>query len=446
MSVAGCFLLLCLCTAGFADKESLPGGDGNWAAWRGPLATGVAPDGNPPSRWAEGSNLLWKIAVPGLGHSSPIVWKDRILITTAVETDKETDPAKVKEIEAGIPEWSRNEARLPKKVVQFTVMALKRSDGSVLWKKVVHEEAPHEGTHSDGSWASGSPLTDGERVYAYFGSYGLYCLSMDGEKVWDKQLGHFKMKMNFGEGASPALSGDLLILNQDQEGPGFVAAFDKKTGEQKWKMDRDEMTSWSTPLVLERDGKRQVIVSATKRIRSYDVSSGTLLWECGGMTTNVIPCVVADSSMAYCMSGFRGNSIVAIKLAGASGDITGKKDVIAWASDKDAPYTPSPALCDGMLYYLKGNEGLLTCAEAATGKILYGTQKLDGIKQIFASPVMAGGRLYVVGKNGVTVVIKAGPTFEVLATNTLDDQFTASPAVFGKELYLRGHKNLYCIK
>lgn len=418
----------------------------DWYQWRGTLATGVALNANPPVEWGEGKNVRWKTPIPGRGHSSPVTWGDRIFLTTAVETQKDADPEKIKAVEAATPGFHRGKAHMPKKVLQFVVMALSRTDGTVLWKRTVCEEAPHEATHAAGSWASGSTITDGERIYAYFGSFGLYALDMDGNVEWKKRFGLFKMKANFGEGTSPVLCGDKLILSQDQEGPSFIVAMDKRTGKEIWKKDRDEGTSWGTPLVLEHGGQKQVIVSATKRIRSYDPASGSLLWEAGGMTGNVIPCIVEDKGIVYCMSGFRGNAIMAIRLSEAKGDITGKAEAIAWSNKKDAPYTPSPVLYDGLLYYLKSNKGSLTCADASTGKVHYGNQKLEGINIVYSSPVAAAGRVYVSSQEGLTFVVKHGTKFEVIARNKLDDSFTASPAFAGQELYLRGHKNLYCIE
>lgn len=438
-------LVSCLVTWAVSGEESRAGKLQWWPQWRGPLSNGVAPEANPPVEWGEGKNVRWKVEIPGRGHSSPIVWGDRIFLTTAVETGKAVDAGKLKDVEAATPEFHRRRAQLPKSVLQFVVMAINRRDGRVLWKQTVCEEAPHSATHAEGSWASGSPVTDGRYVYAYFGSYGLYALDMDGNRKWDKRLGLFKMKANFGEGVSPVLCGDTLIICQDQEGESFITALDTKTGKELWRRARDEATSWATPLVVEHEGRRQVITAASKRIRGYDAASGEQLWEAAGMTGNVIPCPVADRGIVFCMSGFRGSSLMAIRLAAARGDITGKSEAIAWSCHKDTPYVPSPLLYDGLLYYLKVNEGLLTCADAATGKVHYAARRLEGLGAALPSPIGAAGRVYITGKSGLTCVIKHGPNFEVLARNKLDDSFTASAAAVGGDLYLRGHRSLYCI-
>jgi outer membrane protein assembly factor BamB len=416
-----------------------------WPQWRGPLGTGVSLDADPPLEWSENSNIKWKALLPGRGHSSPVVWKDRVFVTSAVETDGAADPDVVKAVESQTPEFHRAKAHMPEKVLRFVVIALDRADGTVVWERTVNQSAPHAATHADGSWASSSPLTDGVRVYAYFGSYGLYCLGMDGEVQWEKQFGPLKMKANFGEGTSPALCGDTLVLSQDQEDQSFIVALDKKTGAERWRADRDEGTSWATPLVVEQDGRTQVITSATTLIRSYDAATGTVLWEIGGMTGNVIPSPVANDGIVVCMSGFRGNALVAVKLSAARGDAAQAPGAVAWTSVKDTPYTPSPLLYDGLLYYLKGNDAMLTCANAATGEAQLEAVKLEGVGMTYASPVAAAGRVYVTGRKGLTVVIKSGQALEVLARNQLDDSFTASAALAGSEVYLRGYEKLYCI-
>lgn len=435
-----CFLLVV--SASVWQSEASSASEKYWAQWRGPEATGVAPQGDPPVEWDESKNVRWKIEIPGKGHASPIVWEDKIFILTAIETDKAIE---IKGQDEELPEWRRMMGKKPEKIHQFAILAINRQDGKILWQQTVREELPHEGTHAEGSWASNSPVTDGERVYAHFGSRGLYCFDMQGNALWEKDLGKMTTKMSFGEGSSPVLYGDTLVVNWDHEGQSFIIAIDKKTGEEIWKTDRDEITSWATPLVVQHDGKPQVITSATGSVRSYDLATGELIWEVGGMTANVIPCPVYINGVVYVMSGFRGNALLAINLDLASGDIT-DSEAIVWRYDEDTtPYAPSPLLYEGMLYFLKRNDGFLSCLDAATGQKHYAGQKLEGIKQTFVSPVGASERVYITGQDGVTVVIERGSEFEVLATNSLDDSFTASPAIVGKEIYLRGHKHLYCI-
>ena len=259
-----------------------------------------------------------------------------------------------------------------------------------------------------------------------------------------KDLGDMTTRNGFGEGSSPAIYNDKLVINWDHEGDSFIVVLDKNTGKEVWRVDRDEVTSWATPIVVEQNGKPQVIVSATKRIRSYDLATGDIIWETAGMTVNTIPSPVHRNGVVYAMSGFRGNALLAIRLSAAKGDIT-DSDAIVWRFDRDTPYVPSPLLYGDTLYFLKHNKGILSAFNVKTGEPFYGPQRLESIKGAYASPVGAKDRVYIAGRNGVTLVIKHGPEFEVLAENSLDDGFDASPAIAGNELYLRGRKNLYCI-
>jgi outer membrane protein assembly factor BamB len=414
-----------------------------WPQWRGPLATGEAPLANPPLEWSEEKNVRWKVEVPGRGQSSPVVWNDLVFVTTAVPVAKAEGP-KAEAPKAAPPAPADGPPVVkPDGNVEFAVQAHNRSDGKVRWRRVVKELLPHEGTHKDGSYASGSALTDGERLYVFFGSRGLYTLDLAGKVLWEKQLGLMQTRMGFGEGSSPALYGDTLVVNWDHEGQDFVVALDKKTGNELWRTGRDEPTSWATPIVVAAGGKPQVITSATNRVRSYDLASGKLLWEASGMTANVIPSPVSAGGMVYVTSGFRGNALLAVRLADAQGDITGKP-AIAWSYDKDTPYVPSPLLYKDALYFMKSNSAVLTRIDVATGKPSY-TQRLDRLTNVYASPVAAAGRVYVVGRDGMAAVLDAGPEAKVLATNTLGDGFDASPALVDDEMYLRGQKYLYRI-
>ncbi len=413
-----------------------------WPQWRGPEASGVAPHGDPPIEWSENKNIRWKTAIPGQGHATPIVWDDTIFVTSAIKTDQQVELAPIEEPRGRRGRRGRSAA--PSSVHQFVIFAINRSDGSIRWQRVAREEVPHEGTHQTGSWAANSPVTDGEHVYVYFGSRGLYCYDMGGNLQWEKDLGDMHTRNSFGEGSSPALYGDAIIINWDHEGDSFIIALDKRTGDELWKIDRDEVTSWATPLVVEHNGTHQVIVNATRRTRSYDLATGEILWECGGMTANTIPSPVTANGIVYVTSGFRGNALQAIRLDDAEGDITGASAVV-WDYDRDTPYVPSPLLYDDMLYFLKHNRGVLSAFNASTGEAYYGPERLEGVSDVYASPVGANGRIYIADRDGVTLVIKHGSTFEVLAENVLNDGFNASPVIVDKEIYLRGNRSLYCI-
>ena len=331
----------------------------------------------------------------------------------------------------------------PTEEYRFVLISLDRNTGKENWRSVAATQVPHEGHHRDHGFASGSPVTDGEHIVVSFGSRGLYCYNMKGKLQWKKDFGDMRMRNSFGEGTSPALHGDTVVLLWDHEGDSALYALDKKTGKLKWKKDRNEASGWCTPVVTIHDGVTQVIVNGTRAVRSYQLSDGKLLWQCSGQTSNAIPSVVVDENFAYAMSGFRGAHLAAIKLGG-SGDLTDSKSV-TWTANRGTPYTPSPLLSNGRIWYLSGNNGILSVRDTKSGKLLVEGERLDGISGVYASPVSAGGRVYIAGRNGTVSVLKDSAKLEVLATNELDEKFDCSPAVVGNQIFLRGKENLYCI-
>jgi outer membrane protein assembly factor BamB len=335
----------------------------------------------------------------------------------------------------------------PRGVHRFMVLAIDRATGKTVWERVAREQEPHEAAHTDnGTWASSSAVTDGERVYAYFESFGLYAYDMNGALQWQKDLGDKRMRNEFGEGSTPALHGNTLVIVWDHlNGDGsFIVALDTRDGRELWRVPRDEIDTWATPLILDVNGRAQVIVPAMNRIRGYDLETGRVIWEGEGLTMNPIPSPVHEDGLVVLMSGFRGNDLRAVRIAEANGNIDGT-EAVAWSFDRDTPYVPSPILVDGILYFLKTNSGILSAFDVKTGKPHYQNQRLDGVPNVFASPVAARGRIYFAGRDGATTVIKAGPAFEALATNTLEDGFDASPALVGDTIYMRGFKYLYAI-
>ena len=409
----------------------------NWHHWRGPHATGAAVDANPPTTWSETENIRWKVAIPGMGHAAPIIWEDKIFIQTAIEV-KANESEKDDNPFSGF--FGGNKGPLYK----FDLLAINRSDGSILWQKTLREIQPHEGTHGDATYASNSPVTDGEYIYAYFGSRGLYCVDMMGNVKWEKDIGTMYKRNTFGEGSSPVLHGNTLVIVQDHEGDSFITALDKRTGDVLWKTDRDERTTWFSPIVVEDNGKAQVVTTGTNRVRSYDLETGKLLWDGDGLTANSIPSPVAAEGFVYLMSGFRGSEFKAVYLAKANGDIR-NSGAIAWEYNRDTPYVPSPLLYKDAIYFLKQNKGILSAFDIKTGEARYGPERLQGVSGVYASIVGAGDRVYIAGRNGTVNVVQHGPYFKILAENKLDDSFNASPAIVGSELYLRGGQHLYCI-
>jgi outer membrane protein assembly factor BamB len=404
-----------------------------WPWWRGPLGNGVSPDGDPPVRWSEKENVRFKVPIDGDGLATPIVWGDRIYVLSARSLDAgggarpATDPS-------GVP-LARQ---------RLLVTAYDRHDGSVEWQRVADERVPHEGHHLESGWATASPVTDGERLYAHFGSAGTYAYTLEGERVWRVDLGDMTTRLGYGEGSSPALSGDTLVVNWDHEGDSFVVALDARTGAERWRRGRPgELTSWSTPLILKHEGRVQVIVAAAGRTRGYDLRSGELLWSVSGLGMNVIPTPTYDAGILYLASGKRDSPrMLAVDLRGARGDLDGTKAVL-WTLDRDTPYVSSPLLYRGQLYFFKHVQSFLTSVDAATGKTLF-TERV-GLGNVFASPVAAAGRIYLLGRQGKALVLEPGPALKVLAESQLDDGFDASPVVVGGTLYLRGRHFLYAL-
>ena len=277
-----------------------------------------------------------------------------------------------------------------------------------------------------------------------FGSRGIYCYDLEGNLRWKHSLGRMQSKRGFGEGASPALYGNSLIVNWDHEGESFIACLDTKTGDEMWRTPRSEGTTWSTPLIVESGGVVQVVVNATSRTRAYNLATGQQIWECGGQVQNPIPSPVARGGIAYCLTGYLGYSIRAIPLT-AKDDITNSGQ-LAWHFDKAAPYVASPLLYDNLLYFTKAENAILYCLDADTGAVVYGDQRLSDLGIIYSSLVGAAGRVYITGRDGTTMVIGRGPQYNILAVNKLDEQINASLAIVGKQLFLRGDKHLYSIK
>ena len=492
----------------------------NWAQWRGPMRSGVAPHADPPVSWSETTGIRWKVRTPGSGTSTPIIWNEKIFIQTAIPVPKTAQPvAKASSPEPSSPAVSAQSQTTAKRMVdrwdtdedgkvvrsevpegikrqlfertlqrhgldpkethsrkeleqaiaaaldranrparrmsgfggsapptdpyQFVLLCIDRQTGKTVWQKVACQEVPHEGHHQDHGYASYSPVTDGKLVFAYFGSRGVHCFDMNGKAVWSKDLGNQRIVAGFGEGSSPTIHDNAVIVNWDHEGDSFIIALDKATGKTLWKVDRDERTSWSTPLVVEYQGETQIVTAAGNRVRGYEVATGKLIWECGGLTSNVIPSPVTGDGMVYATSGFRGNALLAIRL-GRTGDLT-DTDAVQWRVRRNTPYVPSPLLYGGNLYFFSSNNAVLSCFDAKSGQAHFGPERIADLQGVYASPLGASGRVYLVGRNGVTVVIKLAKELEVLATNRLDDRIDASPAAVDRELFLRGHDHLYCL-
>ncbi len=328
---------------------------------------------------------------------------------------------------------------------KFVVMAIDKNSGEVLWEKTAAEQTPHEGYHRQyGSFASNSPLIDEETLYVNFGSRGLYAYDLVGNLKWEKDLGQLQMRLSFGEGIAPVVHGNSLVIQNDHEGQSYVVVLDKRNGEELWRSERDEHSSWPQPIVVEYEGRKQLITSST-RIRAYDLDNGDLIWEAGGLGGNAIPAVVSvDNEMVIAMTGWRDANALAVKLGG-KGDLTDNPDYIKWTNQKGNSYTASPVLHDGILYFVT-DRGMVSALDAKTGEKFYHQQRLPEAYSFKASPVAASGKLYLASEEGDVIVLKLGKSYEVLATNKMgEEMFVSSPVIVGGDLFLRSQDELFCI-
>ena len=424
----------------------------DWPRWRGPADNGMA-KGDAPTEWSETKNIAWKIPIPGRGFSSPVVWGDKIFLTTAVavgQPSAEAPPQDGQGERKGGKRGPGGRGGMSGGAVgvehKFVVMALDRKTGKIIWEQVAATTTPHEGHHPRyGSFASNSPVTDGKHLWAWFGSRGVYCYDLNGKLIWKKDdYKEAKMRLGFGEGTAAVISGDTLLLNFDMEQGSHLLALDKTTGKQLYRVDRDEISGWSAPLVIDFQGQKQVVITSQNKVRSYDLKTGKVIWECAGLGGNVIPAPVYSDGVVYVMSGFRDPNLMAIKL-GRTGDLTGS-DAVLWTTNRGTSYTPSPVLYEGKLYFVT-DAGMVSCLDVKTGKPYYQQQRLPKPYSLKSSPVGVNGKLYLATENEDVVVLKMGEKFEVLATNTLPDQsFISTPAVVEGTMYLRSETTLYAIK
>jgi outer membrane protein assembly factor BamB len=434
-------LLLAFFTAGMLSIAYAE----NWPGWRGPASLGVSTEKGIPVQWDLSKNVQWKAEVPGLGHSSPIVWGDRIFLTTAVSSDPKED------------NWQKGffsgERKPDEAEISWQVLCFDRETGKMLWQKTAVRRKPVHARHTKNSYASQTPVTDGAHVYAFFGDQGMYCYDFQGNLIWSRELGSLTMRNGWGLGSSPVLYRDLVIQTCDQEtGESFVIALDKKSGKTVWKTDRDELSSWSTPFLYLQGARPELIVNATRAIRGYDPQSGKLLWECRGPATAItVPTPTFSNGLIIVSSGFIPEPVRPITAfrPGASGDITLKEGqtasaAIVWRQMAAAPYIPSPTAYGDYIYVVL-DQGFIACYEAKTGKEVYSRRRIGIGANFSASPVAVDGKLYCASEDGDVFVIRAGPEYELLAKNSMGEPVMASPAVSGGRMFIRALKHLYCI-
>jgi outer membrane protein assembly factor BamB len=411
----------------------------NWPQFRG-RAAGVADGTDLPDTWDTVKNVVWKADVPGRGWSSPVVWGDRVLLTSVVTDGKFEDPKK------GLY-FGGERAKPSADVHHWMVYCLDFKTGRRLWEKEAHKEPPPSTVHVKNSYASETPVTDGERLYAYFGNVGLFCYDLDGHELWSRKWGTFKTRLGWGTAASPALHRGRVFVVNDNEEKSFLVALDARTGHELWRVQRDEKSNWATPFVWENERRTELVTNGTNRVRSYDLD-GKLLWELRGMSSITIPTPFARHGLLYVCSGYvldKKKPLFAIR-PGAEGDITpagndGNKH-LAWHLDSAAPYNPTPLVYGDYLYVLY-DMGLLSCYDARTGKVQYEKERLGG--QFTASPWAYGGKVFCLSEDGETHVIEAGPKFKRLGKNRLDEMCLATPAALRGSLLVRTQTKLYRI-
>jgi outer membrane protein assembly factor BamB len=437
LSIALMMLCVILISAGWIFAE-------DWPGWRGD-GRGISPEKNLPLKWSETEGVKWKTPIPGAGHSSPIVWGNRVFVTTAVAEDPNVETFK------GGVYMGGNRNKPDESEYAYRVICLDDDQGNVLWSKAVARQSPKTRRHTKNTYASETPVTDGRYVFASFGSAGLYCIDFEGNVIWQRDLGLMRRRAGWGTSSSPVLFRNTVIVNCDSDDESYIAAFDKTTGDPVWRTERDEGASWGTPFLFEAGGRTTVVTNATRNMRGYDAATGKLQWECAGGSMITVPSPVAAQGLVFLSSGHNllpRRPIVAVR-AEASGDITPARgqslsDGVAWSNRSDGAYVTSPIAIDEYLY-VPLDKGTLTCYEARTGKAVYEKQKLGARNTITASPIAGDGKIYVQTEDGECYVVKPGPEFEILAVNKLDEVFCASPAVSAGRIFLRGRKHLYCI-
>jgi outer membrane protein assembly factor BamB len=431
-------LLLCL----FAALAQARGGT-NWPQWRGADGSGVSADTNLPAEWSKDKNIKWKAAVEGRGHSSPIVWGKYLFVTTAIEGEaipNAKGPLRMEDYGStgGIhPDGIGADRRQTMKILAYD-----SHTGKLLWERTAFDGQVFDYRHRKASYASHTPATDGKLVVAYFGPEGLYAYDYKGKQLWKADVGKLG-GASVGLSASPVLYQNLVIVQCDADlvKTSFIIAFDKKTGQQVWRADRDEQVGWSSPLLTQVGARTELITSGMKSIVAYDPATGKELWRTKGLESNAVPTPVAANGLAYIVSGYPTKITYAVKLGG-SGAL--KDTDIAWKYNKGSAYVPSPILYDGMLYLLT-DRGIMTALDAKTGAVKYEGGRLPVPATFTASPIAFGGKILLTSEDGDTFIIKAGPKHEIVGTNSLDEPVYASPAVANGRIYIRGEKNLYCI-
>lgn len=416
---------------------------GNWPGWRGPDGSGISNEKNLPSEWSATKNIKWKTAIEGRSHSSPIVWGNRIFVTTAIE-GAEVPGAKAAKHLLGGKDFVHPDAIGSNKKHTFKVMAIDRDSGKIVWQTTAWEGSPYDDRHRKSSYAASTPTTDGKMVYAFFGTEGLYAFDFKGKLAWKAHIGNIAT-LGLGAATSPILFENLVIVQADEDnGEGsLIVALDKKTGKEVWKQSRKGLqVTWATPLLVRTTNRAELIASGTEFVISYDPATGKELWRHKGVESNAIPSPVANNEFVYLVAGYPAKIAMAIRL-GQSGDLTGTPNV-PWKYAKGTAYVPSPILYGDYLY-LTTDRGILTAIDSKTGEVKYEGGRIPIPATFTASPVAFEGKILMTSEDGDTFIVKAGPKHEIIGTNSIGEPVYASPAIADGRIFIRGEKNLYCI-
>ena len=418
----------------------------NWPQFRGVDATGVSSNEGLPDRWSATENVEWKADIPGRGWGSPVVWGDRVFLSTVVNSG-ETEPLK-----KGLY-FGGDRPQAAKTSHEWKVLCLERTTGKLLWEQSVRKGEPPSSVHLKNSYASETPVTDGTQVYVCFGNVGIFCFNVDGTPVWSHPLPSRPTRFGWGTAASPVLHENALYYACDNDEKSSLLALDKQTGQELWSVERDEKSNWATPFVWVHGKTSEIVTAGTQAVRSYDLD-GKLLWSLKGMSSITIATPYGAEGLLYVSSGYVLDPIKALYAIkpGATGDLTlqnaqTSNDFIVWSSLKIAPYNPSTLVHGGRLFVLY-DRGTVSCFSAKTGEALYAGQRLKRGSAFTASPWCYGGKLFCIDEDGVCSVIREGDTMELLHTNSLaDDEICLStPAITGDRLLIRTDKRLYCIR
>jgi outer membrane protein assembly factor BamB len=417
----------------------------DWLQFRGPGARGVADGSSIPDSWSTEKNVAWSVETRGMGWSSPIVVGNRIIYTTVINDGKTESPRK------GLY-FGGNRPTIPQSLHHWMVVCRNLENGEVVWEKQVNEGRPGNGVHLKNSLASETPVSDGTHIYTYFGNHQLSCLDLKGDMVWSQKMAVHKIRFDWGTAASPVLHGDLLFVVDDNDEKSTLTAYDKKTGEQKWQVERDEKSNWATPFVWKNDVRTEIITPGTGLTRAYDLE-GKELYRFKGSSSITIATPYTAHGLLYISSGYvldGRRPIFAIR-PGSEGDISleagqTSNNYIQWCQPLAAPYNPTTLVYKDLLYVLY-DRGFFACYDAKTGEEKYGKQRLPLGRAFTSSPWASKGKIYCLNEDGVTFVIKAGSTYELLGTSSLaeDDMCMATPAIVGNKLIIRTAARIYCI-